>query len=104
VGYIFHELLTNEKPQHGVCPSGGENWCEFKDSATSRVAYEHKHSLPAVVMHAMKSVFRDLAGADPLKKCFHGKTRNPNENVNSVMWTRISKTVFERLDTLKFGV
>jgi hypothetical protein len=55
-------------------------------------------------MDAIKPVFRDLAGADPLKKCFHGKSDSPNEHVNSVVWTRISKTVFVRLDTLKFGV
>jgi hypothetical protein len=27
-------LLTNEKPQHGVCPSGGDNWCKFKNSGS----------------------------------------------------------------------
>jgi hypothetical protein len=55
-------------------------------------------------MDAIKPLFRDVAGVDPLKKCFHGKTHNPNEHVNSVILTRISKTVFIRLDTLKFGV
>jgi hypothetical protein len=55
-------------------------------------------------MAASKPVFRDLAGVNPLKKCFHGKTHNPNEHVNSVIWTRMSKTVFVRLDPLKFGV
>jgi hypothetical protein len=70
---FFHKLLTNEKPQHGVCPSGGDNWCKFNNSASSGVAYEHKHSLPAAVMDAIKPVWRDLPGVDPLKKCFHGK-------------------------------
>jgi hypothetical protein len=55
-------------------------------------------------MDAIKPVFRDLAGVNPLKKCFHGKTHNHNESVKSVIWTRISKTVFIRPDTLKFGV
>jgi hypothetical protein len=91
---LFHKLLTNEKPQHGVCPSGGDNWCKFKNSTSSGVASERKHSLPAALMDAIKPVFRDLAGVDPLKKRFHGKTHNPNEHVNSVIWTRISKTVF----------
>jgi hypothetical protein len=49
-------------------------------------------------------VFKDLAGIDPLKKCFDGKTHNPNEYVNTIIWTRISKTVFLRLDTLTFEV
>jgi hypothetical protein len=28
---FFHELLKNEKPQHGVCPSGGDSWYKFKN-------------------------------------------------------------------------
>jgi hypothetical protein len=101
---FFHKLLVNEKTQHGVCPSDGDSWCKFQNSASSEVACEHKHSLPAAVVDEIKPVCRDLAGVDPLKKCFHGKTHNPNEHVNSVIWTRISKTVFVRLDTLRFGV
>jgi hypothetical protein len=88
------KVLTNEKPQHSVCPSGGDSWCNFKNSASSGVSYKHKHSLPAAVMDAIKPVVRDLAGVDILKKCFRGKTHNPNEHVNSVIWTRIAKTVF----------
>jgi hypothetical protein len=41
---FFHRLLTNENPQHGLCPSGDDIWCKFKNSASSGVAYEHKHS------------------------------------------------------------
>jgi hypothetical protein len=55
-------------------------------------------------MNAIKPLFRDLADVDPLKKCFHGKAHNPNEEVNSVIWTRISKTDCVRLDTFRFGV
>jgi hypothetical protein len=88
VAYI---LLANEKPQHGVCPNGGDSWCKFKNSASSGVAYEHKHSLPAVVMDAIKPVLRDLAGVDPLKKCFYGKIHNPNESLNSIIWTSLPK-------------
>jgi hypothetical protein len=101
---LFHKLLTNEKPQHGVCASGGDNWCKFNNGASSGVAYELKHYLRAGVMDSIKVVFRDLAGVDPLKKCFDTKNHNRNGHVNSVIWTRISKTVFVRLDTLKIGV
>jgi hypothetical protein len=97
----FHALSTNENPQHGFC-SSGDSWCKFKNSANSGVAY--KHSLPAAVMDAIKPVFRDLVSVDFLKRCVHGETQKPNESLNSVIWTRIHKTVFARLDTLKFGV
>jgi hypothetical protein len=101
---FLRELLTNEKPPDGVCTSGGDIWCKFKISAGSGVAYEHKHPLPAAVMDAITPVFRDHAGVDPLKKCFHGKIHNPTEYMNPVIWTGISKTVFIRLDTFKFGI
>jgi hypothetical protein len=68
-----------------------------------RFAYVHKYSLPTVVMDAMKSVFRELARED-LKRCHYGKTQNPNESLNSVIWTTLLKIVFIRLDTLKFQV
>jgi hypothetical protein len=55
-------------------------------------------------MDAIKPVFRDLAGVDSLKKCFCGKTQNPNEYLNSIICTSVPKTVFGRLDALKSGV
>jgi hypothetical protein len=55
-------------------------------------------------MDGIKPVFRDLAGVDPPKRCFHGETHNPNEAVIAVTWTRIPKSIFVRLDTFKFGV
>jgi hypothetical protein len=101
---FFRELLANEKPQYGICPSSGDSWCKLKISTGSGVAYVHKCSSRAAVMAGIKPVCRDLAGIDPLKKCVHGKTHDRNEYVSSVIWTRISKTLFVRPDTLKFGV
>jgi hypothetical protein len=75
---FFHKLSTNEKPQHGVCPGGG-------DGASSGVAYEHKHSLPGTGLDEIEPVCRDLAGVDHLKECFHGKTHNSNEHANSII-------------------
>jgi hypothetical protein len=55
-------------------------------------------------MNAIKPVFRDLASENLLKRCLYGKTHNPNENMNFVIWARIPKTVVVGLHTLKFGV
>jgi hypothetical protein len=49
------------KPQHGLCTCGDDSWFKFKDNASSGVAYQHKHSLPAAGMDAIKPVFRGLA-------------------------------------------
>ncbi|GFV44161.1 uncharacterized protein TNCV_1825281 [Trichonephila clavipes] len=27
---LLHKLSTDEKPQHGFCPSDTDTWCEFK--------------------------------------------------------------------------
>ena len=55
-------------------------------------------------MDASKPVLRDLASVDLLKRCLCGTTQNTFECVNSVIWTRIHKTVFVRLDTIEFGL
>jgi hypothetical protein len=54
-------------------------------------------------MDAIKPVWRDFVGVDPLKKYFHGKTQNPNESVVSCLDKAI-QNYFVRLDTLKFAV
>jgi hypothetical protein len=50
-------------------------------------------------MDAIKPVFRDLGSVNFLKRCVHGETQKPNESLNSIIWTRIPKTIFVRLDT-----
>ncbi|GFT74868.1 uncharacterized protein TNCV_1673341 [Trichonephila clavipes] len=32
---FLHKLSTDEKPQHGFCPSDSDTWCKFK----SRIAW-----------------------------------------------------------------
>jgi hypothetical protein len=40
-------------------------------------------------MNAIKAGFGNIASADFLKKCVHGKIQNPNEILNSVIWTEL---------------
>ncbi|GFU70796.1 uncharacterized protein TNCV_1575481 [Trichonephila clavipes] len=42
--------------------------------------YIYKHSLPESILLKVKKVFRDLTEKDLLKKCLHGRTKNPNES------------------------
>lgn len=39
-----------------------------------------------------------------MKKCLHGRSQNPKESLNNVIWTRIQKNVFVGFETLKLGV
>ena len=36
-----------------------------------------------------------------LTKCLHGKTQNPNESLNKLIWTRCPKEVWVGVNTLK---
>lgn len=100
----FHMCSTDDEPQHGLCPPGEESWCKFRKAEAKGDHYHHNHSVPAAVMIAIKPVIRDLANTELLKKCTHGRTQNPNESVNSVVWSRLPKTVFVGLSAFMVGV
>ncbi|GFT10835.1 uncharacterized protein TNCV_1944651 [Trichonephila clavipes] len=85
---FLHKLSTDEKPQHGFCPSDSDTWCKFK-KANLGETYHHKNSLPVDVVEAMRPVFRDLANPELLKKCLHGGTQN--QSVNNAIWSRVPK-------------
>ncbi|GFX21247.1 uncharacterized protein TNCV_2251951 [Trichonephila clavipes] len=69
---FLHKLSTDEKPQHGFCPSDSDTWCKFKKAELLGETYHHKNSLPVDVVEAMRPVFRDLANPELLKNCLHG--------------------------------
>ncbi|GFU72035.1 uncharacterized protein TNCV_1459291 [Trichonephila clavipes] len=100
---FLHKLSTDEKPQHGFCPSDTDTWCKFKKAKLLGETYHHKNSLPVDVVEAMRPVFRDLAKPELLKKCLHGGTQNPNESVNNVIWSRVPKKTFVQLEVLSLG-
>jgi hypothetical protein len=56
------------------------------------------------VMDSIQPVFRDLDTDNLRKRCLNGKTRNPHWSFTSVIWTRLPKIAFVRLDTLKSAV
>ncbi|GFY26905.1 uncharacterized protein TNCV_930461 [Trichonephila clavipes] len=101
--HLQHKLSTDEKPQHGFCPSDSDTWCKFKKAELLGETYHHKNSLPVDVVEAMRPVFRDLANPELLKKCLHGGTQNPNESVNNVIWSRVPKKTFVQLEVLSVG-
>jgi hypothetical protein len=69
-------------------------WCRYNNAKMSGGQYSHKHSIPQAVSKVIKPIFQSLAHPDLLKKCLHGRTQNPNESFNNVIWTRIPKNVF----------
>ncbi|GFX75723.1 uncharacterized protein TNCV_2082341 [Trichonephila clavipes] len=100
---FLHKLSTDEKTQHGFCPSDSDTWCKFKKAELLGETYHHKNSLPVDVVEAMRPAFRDLANPELLKKCLHGGTQNPKESVNNVIWSRVPKKTFVQLEVLSLG-
>lgn len=100
---FFHKISTNDEQQHGMCPAGADSWCGFNKAKAENKTFKHKDSLPYDVMVEIKSIYRALTQTELLKKCLHGHTQNPNESFNNVVWAKIPKRVFVRLDTLRLG-
>ena len=94
----YHKVSTNEDPHHGLCPQGEESWCKFNKLAALGEEYDHKNSLPVCVMETIKPIFRDLSNKDLLSKCAHGRTQNPNESLNNVIWSRVPTVSYTHLN------
>uniref|UniRef100_A0A1B6JDH1 Mutator-like transposase domain-containing protein n=1 Tax=Homalodisca liturata TaxID=320908 RepID=A0A1B6JDH1_9HEMI len=103
---FFHVMSSNERPQHGLCPDDEETWCKYRKAVKSNENYDHgsHFHLPENLMTFIKPIFQDLANPTLLGKCTKGKTQNPNESLNNVIWTYIPKRTFVEIKTLKFGI
>jgi len=85
---LYHVASTDEKPQHTMCPVGENSWCGWQRDSSS---YKHTHGLPDSVVELLEPIFEDLSKPELLSKCLHGKTQNPNECLNKVIWSRCPK-------------
>lgn len=101
---FLHKASTDSYPQHQFCPKGPDSWCGYQKAVDSAETYKHKHSLPNVVLEAMKPIYKDLCEDKLLTKCLHGHTQNLNESFNNCVWERLPKTVFVEYNVLKIGV
>lgn len=71
---VFHIQSSNKYPTHELCPIADESWCKYNKALAKNDPYDHKKHfhLPQITMEEIKSIFRDLAHPDLLKKCLHG--------------------------------
>lgn len=102
----FHLGSTDECPEHGLCPTDDDTWCKYQKAKIDKTVYKHSDHfhLPTAVLQEIKPIFRDLSNPILLSKCCHGGTQNMSESLNNLIWSRIPKRVFVRLNTLKLGV
>lgn len=99
----FHLGSNDNSPNHGLCDI---SWCKYRKAIAERKVYKHENHfhISSVVMLRIKEIFKDLSDPQLLIKCLHGKNQNCNESLNSLIWSRLPKTIFlKSLDTIKFG-
>ncbi|GFX07752.1 uncharacterized protein TNCV_4160211 [Trichonephila clavipes] len=92
-----HSCSTDDEPMHWFCPTNPNTW--YLDAAINNNLqnYKHKPSVAKAVRDVIKPVFADLSHPALLKKCLGGKTQNPNESLNSLIWKFCPKTIGSRL-------
>ena len=56
------------------------------------------------IFDVIKPIFLDLRKDTLLVKCLHGKTRNENEALNNLIWTKCPKNVYAEREVLEIGV
>lgn len=74
---FYHNLSSDEKPQHHLCPNDSKTWCKYNKAILNGESYTHKHSLPESVMEEIRPTFVDLSDDKLLKRCLHGGTKTP---------------------------
>ena len=103
---LFHysENVDNEA-RHRFCLRTVDSWCKFQsDKITGKSTYKENFTIPAAVRDLLMPIFKDLGETSLLEKCLHGKTQNPNEALNQIIWKRCPKDVFVERTTLAVGV
>ncbi|GFV33804.1 uncharacterized protein TNCV_2145101 [Trichonephila clavipes] len=95
-----HSCSTDDEPMHWLFPTNPNTWCKYIYNAAinnNLQNYKHKSSVVKAVRDVIKPVFADLSHPALLKKCLGGKTQNPNESLNSLIWKFCPKTIGSRL-------
>ncbi|GFS97816.1 uncharacterized protein TNCV_2017881 [Trichonephila clavipes] len=89
-----HSCSTVDEPMHWFGPTNPNTWCKYNAAINNNLQnYKHKPSVAKAVRDVIKPVFADLSHPALLKKCLGGKTQNPNESLNSLIWKFCPKTI-----------
>ena len=76
-----HSQLTNENPDHDLCPPGEHSWCGYqKDLALGTSDYEHSNLLPRAVVDTIYPVFENLS-EENLKRCVLGGNERQRRHI-----------------------
>jgi hypothetical protein len=105
----FHCSSTDNNQRHHLCPIGEDSWC-FVQKAIAKNEEPISHKQMRVKfdvgtnLKLIYNVYADLTTDHLLAKCLKGRTQNPNESLHSIIWSRILKTKFYGLETVKHAL
>lgn len=109
---LEHCSSTNEAPHHDLCPEGKTSWCfyqrllaEGKDVKGAEGNHQRCIHTPLRrdIAEDLMPLYERLSTEALLKRCT-GYTQNANESINSVIWSKASKTVFYQRKRLEYLV
>ena len=102
VGAVLYHCteFNNSESCHQLCPRGLNTWCKYwKDPEN----YQEIKGMPIVIHQLIKPIFTDLIN-ESLLKCLHGETRNANESINNITWTKCPNNIYVQRNVLEMGV
>ena len=94
IAILNHSVKSDSdaSKQHRFCPRGASSWCKWQqDLATATDTYKDDDCLPEVFLEILRPIFMALSETKLLKRCVRGTTQNPNECLNSLVWSRCPK-------------
>ena len=90
---------------HGNCPKSLDTWYQYqKDKQEKTSDYKSKGNLPIDDRRTFLPIYQSLCKSEILEKCLHGKTQKANESFNGMIWNRVPKATYIKLDVLFVGV
>ncbi|KAK7488546.1 hypothetical protein BaRGS_00020163 [Batillaria attramentaria] len=100
---LLHETQLDSDPHHARRLKGRDSWC-FYNRAEARGDPRPRHQgnvttpINREVARQIVPVYRKLADPELLRRCLRGMTRNTNESLHGVIWSRCLKHTFASHD------
>ena len=92
--------FKDKKFRHRFCPKSEDSWCKYHKDPSN---YKPSVNLAKWIHDLCLPIFKALSDDELLKKCLHGNTQNPNESINSIIWSKCPKAIYVSKTVLEIG-
>lgn len=94
----YHQL-----DDHKFCPTDENSWCKSIKGQSSKQSSKKK-PLNIEIWQQTKRVFDKFSSDQLIERCVNGFSQNICESFNSLIWTRVPKSTYRSIDSIKLGV